>query len=80
MSETLDKNFSYHAPTPDTVALHETIRNQGKRFAELVEAECPASRETSLALTKIEEAVFWANASVARNISAKQNIKKEGTD
>lgn len=70
MDETIERNFSYHKPTLDTATLHETIRNEGKRFAELIEAECPASRETSLALTKIEEATMWANASIARNISA----------
>jgi len=29
----------------------------------------PDSRERSLALTKIEEAVFWANAAIAREES-----------
>lgn len=28
---------------------------------------CPDSRELSTALTKLEEAVFWANAAIARN-------------
>jgi hypothetical protein len=28
---------------------------------------CPGSRELSLAITKLEEAVFWANAAIARN-------------
>ena len=29
--------------------------------------ECPDSRELSVALTKLEEAVMWANAAIARN-------------
>lgn len=78
MSETTEKNFTYHEPTQDTAAQHEAIRSAGKRFAELIEDECPPSRETSLAMTKLEEAVMWANASIARNITA--NVKKEGTD
>lgn len=27
----------------------------------------PKSREQSLAITKVEEAMFWANAAIARN-------------
>ena len=33
----------------------------------LMIASCPDSRELSLALTNLEQAVFWANASIARN-------------
>lgn len=80
MDPNIEKNFSYPAPTDDAVALHETIRNEGKRFAELIDDECPASREKSLAMTKLEEAVMWANAAIARNISANQGQRKEGTD
>lgn len=28
---------------------------------------CPSSRERSLAMTKLEEAVMWANSAIARN-------------
>ena len=35
-------------------------------FAGLVDNLCPESREKSLAMTKIEEATMWANASIAR--------------
>lgn len=33
----------------------------------LISKLCPDSREKSLAITKLEEAVFWANASIARS-------------
>lgn len=33
----------------------------------MVDELCPESRERSLAFTKIDEAVMWANASIARN-------------
>ncbi len=72
MNEMIENNFSYHEPTPDTIALLEAIRAEGQRFAELVDDECLPSREKSLAMTKIEEAVMWANASIERNISVKQ--------
>jgi len=38
-----------------------------KIFAQELCRFCPDSRERSLALTKLEEAVSWANAAIARN-------------
>lgn len=43
------------------------IRERAKDFAYLIDTLCPYSREQSLAITKLEEAVIWANASIARN-------------
>lgn len=45
-------------------------RRQSERIKELAylfNKDCPVSRERSLAMTKLEEACFWANASIARN-------------
>lgn len=33
----------------------------------LIFESCKGSREYSLAITKLEEAVMWANAAIARN-------------
>ena len=63
----IDNNFKYHAPKQGQPELYESIRGKGKEFAELVNQLCPDSREKSLAITKIEEAVMWANAAIARN-------------
>ena len=65
--ERLEKDFTYHAPKDNQSAKYEMIRSDAKDFARMVMDFCPPSRETSLALTKIEEAVFWANAAIARN-------------
>ena len=65
-SDELATRFTYHAPKEGQPARYEEIRNAGREMAELVEDECPDSREKSLALTKIEEAVMWANAAIAR--------------
>jgi hypothetical protein len=43
------------------------MRGEARAFAETVIQLCPPGRETSLAVTKIEEAMFWANAAIARN-------------
>ena len=63
----LQNRFTYHAPKNDQPARYEDIRKTGREFAEVVNAHCPDSRERSLAITKIEEAVMWANAAIARN-------------
>lgn len=47
---------------------YQEIRTLAKMFSDLVDNLVPKSREASLAQTKIEEAVMWANAGIARNI------------
>ncbi len=63
----LDNVFTYHAPTEGQVQDYNLIRSEGKRFASTISMICPTSRERSLALTKIREAVMWANAAIACN-------------
>ena len=64
--ERLEKVFTYHPPTLDQGERYNVLRSGAKAFASLVMTHCPNSRERSVALTKLEEAVFWANASIAR--------------
>lgn len=61
------RDFTHHAPNKSQVVDYFEIRSQAKEFALLCVGRCPESRELSLALTKIEEAVMWANAAIARN-------------
>jgi len=64
----LENRFTYHAPPgPLEIHAYEEIRAAGKEFARLIVSDCPESREQSLAVTHIEEAVFWANAAIARS-------------
>lgn len=58
--------FSYHSPNPEQFELYEDIRAFARRYAQLLTNFCPESRELSLAITKLEEVVFWANAAIAR--------------
>jgi len=67
VSADLDNRFTYHAPRDGQPEVYQAIRDQGKRLAELIEQEAQESRERSLAITKIEEAVMWANAAIARH-------------
>jgi hypothetical protein len=63
----IENTFMYHAPKNDQPTRYEIIRSDAKRIATVLLELCPESRERSLALTKLEEAIFWANASIARN-------------
>ena len=66
-NKVIENNFTYHAPKEGQPAKYGAIREQAKAVAYLLDAVCPNSREKSLAMTKLEEVVFWANASIARN-------------
>ena len=62
------KRFTYHPPKPGQAERYKVIRFWALDFATALDDHAvPDSREKSLALTKIEEAVFWANAAIARN-------------
>lgn len=58
--------FTYHTPNANQIDRYQHLRNEGRHLADLIVIACPASRERSLALTKVEEAVMWANAAIAR--------------
>ncbi len=70
----LDNTFTYHAPFGDQPTRYHIIRTGAWMLAEHILANTPPSREQSLALTNLEQAVMWANASIARN------EKQEHTD
>ena len=63
----LENIYTYHAPKEDQQERYERIRFKAKMLAAFINEKCPDSREKSLAMTKLEEAVMWANASIARN-------------
>ena len=59
--------FAYHAPrTPDVAKLHEEIRALLGSAAQWIVDRVPAGGEQAQAIRKLEEAMFWANAGVAR--------------
>jgi hypothetical protein len=64
----LNIRFGYHPPSSEDVKVdHETIRGECYWLANVVDRLCPDSREKSTAITKIEEAMMWANAAIARS-------------
>lgn len=64
----LENRFSFHpANTEEKKQAHETVRNTCLRVAIDLNNLIPEGREKALALTHLEEVMFWANAGVARN-------------
>lgn len=63
----LEKRFSYHAPKGDQATRYIDLRRDAHALAALIMFRTPPSREQSLALTKLEECIMWANAGIARN-------------
>jgi hypothetical protein len=63
----LENRFTYHPPKGDQAERYRTIRRLALTLASEVYTLCPDSRELSLAITHLEETVFWANAAIARN-------------
>jgi len=63
----LDNRFAYHPPVNDVaVGKHQDIRSAAHQLADVIDDYLPDSREKSLAVTAVEEAMFWANAGIAR--------------
>lgn len=68
MIDRLQNTFTYHPPTgPDQVERYGRIRQACHGLATMLVTMTPPSCEQSVMLTKLEEAVFWANAAIARN-------------
>lgn len=66
-SAQIENNFKYHSPKADQPSRYESLRAKAKELANEINESCPESREKSLAITQLEQSVFWANASIARN-------------
>lgn len=64
-AEQINNWFSYHPPIENQAERYERIRAAGKAFAEVLVAECPESADRTVAIRKIREAVYSANASIA---------------
>ncbi len=62
----LQNRFTHHPSSPAQVELYELVRGGGLNLASLLNAYCPASPELSRAIDCIDQAVMWANSSIAR--------------
>ena len=65
--DSLDNRFVYHSVDDRQTAIMRSLRTQLLMVAKYMCANSPESRELGLAVTKLEEAMMWFNAGVARN-------------
>lgn len=62
--------FGYHPPrTEAKILAHEDTRAAFCGIAMEMENNLPDGREKAIVMTKIEEAMFWANAAIARDVN-----------
>lgn len=61
------QNFTYHPPQGEQKNRYSSLRFQAEKLSKFFNEQCPPSRELCLAQTNLEQAVFWANAAIARN-------------
>jgi hypothetical protein len=66
-SADINHRFDYHAPNAEKRTAHESVRAACKELAHKFDRDLPPGREKSLAITQLEQAMFWANAAIARN-------------
>jgi len=64
--EELHNRFTSHDPKGNQSERYDAIRAECLATAITIRDKCPVSRESSVALTKLDEVMFWANASIAR--------------
>lgn len=65
--EQRERSHTYHAPRTDQIDRYQLIRQSAAEFALILNKSCPPSRELSIAQTKLDELVMWANKAIACN-------------
>ena len=68
MPKQLERDFNHHPPvSAEDGARHEDVRLAIKASAAYLDGKVPDGREKAVMHTKLEEAMFWANAGIARS-------------
>lgn len=64
----IENRFAFHAATTEEKKdAHTSVRQHCRQLADFINEHCPEGREKSLAITHLEEVMFWANGAIARN-------------
>lgn len=63
----IENRFAFHAATTDEKRdAHTSVRQACRALADKINDDVPDGREKSLAITNLEQVMFWANAALAR--------------
>lgn len=65
--DVLTNQFTYHPPKDGQVNRYKQIREYALTLAVSIDVLAPDSPEKDNAITRVNEAVMWANAAIARN-------------
>ena len=65
--EQIDHRFTHHPPHGDQATRYGEIRGKIAETAKFIVERTPVSPEQSLALNALDQAMFLANASIARH-------------
>jgi len=63
----IENDFKFHPANEFRGRQHAEVRAHCYNLAGFLVTNVPDGRELSLALTKLEEVLMWANAGIARN-------------
>lgn len=63
----LINRFNYHRPAEASIPKFAEIRGNLLAMALMINKLVPAGPERAKSIRKLEEAMFWANAGIARN-------------
>jgi hypothetical protein len=63
----IDNVFRYHQPQGNQADRYSTLRELARQFAHEIVKHCPPSVDRTVAISKLREVVYSANASIACN-------------
>lgn len=68
-TDDIANRFAYHPPTTEERRQdHSALRFACLTMATYLNDNLPAGREKALAITHLEEVMFWGNAAIARQL------------
>lgn len=65
-TDDIEGRFKQHWPSDTRANHHNQVRGACRTLALFLDGLFPDSREKSLAITHLEEVMFWSNAGIAR--------------